>query len=215
VLYGAAVNLANYKGDEKNMKKLITSKPFIAGALAVFCIVTLTLCLLWRNDKHEFVPDNPVPLGSIDSWTENSSPSDVATENDENNQVWQPPNSQPWPPPVEQIEEASGDYPIVVEENRKDEVVIVFTDPTSSKEPPPEIPNREAVSGHSGHSAPDTPGSSEQPRVNNNTNNPVPGSMNDRGEFYDPAFGWVRPGQVEQIEIDSDGDPNKMVGTMD
>ena len=31
---------------------------------------------------------------------------------------------------------------------------------------------------------------------------------------YDPVFGWVVPGQVNQATVDSSGDPNKMVGNM-
>ena len=43
---------------------------------------------------------------------------------------------------------------------------------------------------------------------------PAPGSTNNNGEFYDPVFGWVKPGTVQQQEIDNEGDPNKMVGNM-
>ena len=35
------------------------------------------------------------------------------------------------------------------------------------------------------------------------------------GAVYDPVFGWVVPSPIIQMEGDSDGDPNKMVGHMD
>ena len=43
---------------------------------------------------------------------------------------------------------------------------------------------------------------------------PAAGSTNENGAVYDPVFGWVVPGQVNQAAIDSSGDPNKMVGNM-
>jgi len=42
----------------------------------------------------------------------------------------------------------------------------------------------------------------------------VPGSMNDKGEVYDAAFGWIKPAEVIQEPIDSEGDPNKIIGNM-
>ena len=46
------------------------------------------------------------------------------------------------------------------------------------------------------------------------SNEPVPGSSNGTGAVYDPVFGWVIPGDVQQSTGDSDGDLNKQVGNM-
>jgi len=184
------------------MKKLISSKVFIAGTLAVLCVAILTVCVLWGKDKHDFIPDDPVPLGGIESWTENHTPSDGAAENTGHGSDFQPPSVQPADP----LE----DFPKVVEENG-DEVVIDFTDPDPHKAPPPETPNKEAVSGKDGHAASDTPAADKKP---NDSGKPVPGSMNDKGEVYDAAFGWIKPAEVIQESIDSDGDPNKIIGNM-
>ena len=46
------------------------------------------------------------------------------------------------------------------------------------------------------------------------SNDPVPGSSNGNGAVYDPVFGWVVPGNVQQSTGDSDGDLNKQVGNM-
>ena len=43
---------------------------------------------------------------------------------------------------------------------------------------------------------------------------PAPGSTDGNGAYYDPVFGWVTPAEVIQSTIDSDGDPDKMVGNM-
>ncbi len=47
-----------------------------------------------------------------------------------------------------------------------------------------------------------------------NDNTPEAGDVNENGEYYVPGFGWVLPSTSEQIEMDNDGDPNKMVGDM-
>ena len=39
----------------------------------------------------------------------------------------------------------------------------------------------------------------------------APGSSNGNGAVYDPVFGWVVPGDVQQSTGDSDGDLNKQV----
>lgn len=41
-----------------------------------------------------------------------------------------------------------------------------------------------------------------------------PGSSNGSGAVYDPVFGWVVPGDVQQSTGGSDGDLNKQVGNM-
>ena len=46
------------------------------------------------------------------------------------------------------------------------------------------------------------------------SNEPAPGSSNGNGAIYDPVFGWVVPGDVQQSTGDSDGDLNKQVGNM-
>ena len=46
------------------------------------------------------------------------------------------------------------------------------------------------------------------------SNEPAPGSSNGNGAVYDPVFGWVVPGNVQQSTGDSDGDLNKQVGNM-
>lgn len=43
---------------------------------------------------------------------------------------------------------------------------------------------------------------------------PAASSTNENGAVYDPVFGWVVPGQVNQTAVDSGGDPGKMVGNM-
>lgn len=186
------------------MKKLIKSKLFIAGTLAVLCAAILTVCVLWDRDEiTEFEPD-PVPLaGLIDSWTENnhSSPAAKADSGDYISAGKQGTTAE--------------QYPKMVEE-KNDEVIIDFTDPNQSKDPPPETPVPDHSPVYTDPSKPPETPASEEPKTQGGgkSDTPTPGSKNEKGEVYDPVFGWVKPGNVEQTEIDSSGDPNKMVGNM-
>jgi len=195
------------------MKKLIKNKTFIVGALAFLCVAITVVCVLWSSGgASDFTPDPTVSIDPVNNWTENpsQSASDKAADDDGYLPVvWQPIDGQNG-----QSEKPTEEYPKVVEEN-KDEVVIDFTDPElPAKDPPPETPNSDAVDGKTDHTPPKTPADTDKPKENQNPSNPKPGSVNEKGEFYDPVFGWVKPGNVEQVEIGGDGDPNKIIGSM-
>ena len=96
-------------------------------------------------------------------------------------------------------------------------MVVDFAPPKSPEDAePPEAPAgkteiRMPLPDHTPNIDPDV--QAPQPEAPPSTG-PAPGSTNEKGQFYDPVFGWVKPGAVDQQEIDSDGDPNKMVGNM-
>lgn len=107
-------------------------------------------------------------------------------------------------------------YPKVVEET-EDEVVVDFTAPKSPDEAePPEIPEgkTEIADPEPDHTPNIDPSVTAPEPEAPASSGPAPGSTNNNGEFYDPVFGWVKPGTVQQQEIDNEGDPNKMVGNM-
>lgn len=182
------------------MKKIFTSKKFVAGALAVLCVGILVVCLIVSTDKKdEFVPD-PSPTGElVDSWEENPSSSTDGSGY-----------------PGSQGKADEEQYPKVVEEN-EDEVVIDFTDPSPSKEAAaPETPGTDG--DHVDHDAVpvQTPSEGGKPQnEGSGSNTPAPGSTNSQGQVYDPVFGWVTPSKGNAIPMDNEGDPNKMVGEMD
>lgn len=185
------------------MKKLLTSKPFLVSALVFASIAIVAVCIFISGDKQpEFVPEPPRQTPSVSNWSE----SDGAAK----------PSA-----PAHTVEEPKQEaYPKVAEENGEN-VVIDFTPPQSSaaaEQPePPEIPEGKTEVKDPGPSHPVNPDPSvkapepepEQP------SGPAPGSTNDKGQVYDPVFGWVTPSTVQQEIIDGDGDPNKMVGSMD
>ena len=103
-------------------------------------------------------------------------------------------------------------------EESENEVVIDFTntEQSATEATPPPAPEGKTINedpgpAHEVNRNPDvTAPSTEAP----SDTEPDPGSSNGNGAVYDPVFGWVVPGEVNQSTIDSDGDPNKMVGNM-
>lgn len=188
------------------MKNFIRSKGFLLSILAAACIGILTICFVVNRDTdNDFQPEEiasntetqklqetPAPAASTGRPAPTHTPAPTATKD-----------------PME-------GYPKVVDDS-EDEVVIAFT--PEGEELQPETPEPPAADGDATDpSAPPTyaPEAAEPepaaPPAQNNT--PAPGSTNESGAVYDPVFGWVVPGQIEQTPSGSNGDPNKMVGDM-
>jgi len=190
------------------LKKILTGRPFIISALSVLCVVSFAVSLYLSNDKGmDFVPD-PAPTGQladneqpISSWEENKS--DVPSVDPGN--------------PIASGGEASpradeGQYPKEVK-NEDDNVVVDFTDPEPEKPKPPEKPVTNADSKN-----PDKPPEYKPEEIKpqaSTSPGPAPGSKNEKGEIYDQAFGWIKPGKAVAEPIHNDGDPNKQIGSMD
>ena len=188
------------------MKKFFQSKGFIISALAVLCLVILGACWFVSRDRsQEFQPESLPPSSTTSDWSDGGSQSDGESNGADAYTPGQSSGSEE-------------EYPKVTSKT-EDEVVIDFTDTEKPKEtPPPEPESRPTVEGTI-----DTPPSDNDPSVPKVTappeekpanNEPVPGSSNGNGAVYDPVFGWVVPGDVQQSAGDSDGDLNKQVGNM-
>lgn len=185
------------------MKNFIRSKEFLLSVLIIACIGILIICFVVNRDTdNNFQPEEiasntetqetPAPATNTESPAPSHTPAPATTKD-----------------PMEE-------YPKVVDES-EDKVVIDFT--PESEELQPETPEPPTAEGDTADpSAPPTytPAETEPeptaPPAQNNT--PAPGSTNENGAVYDPVFGWVVPGQVEQTPADSSGDPDKMVGDM-
>ncbi|MDR1204532.1 MAG: hypothetical protein LBL26_03500 [Peptococcaceae bacterium] len=211
------------------MKKFTMSKSFAAGTLAILCAVILTACAFWgKGDKGTFVPDDPVPLAPIDHWTENAAAENgknIAADGEakeHNADSWRAGNRQAdsrvtSPSPTSSTSSSEA-YPAVVEKT-SDAVVVDFTDPNPPKEAPPATPgtnpDHNPTPTQPSTQPPTQPSASvEPPQPSPTRSAPVPEGANDKGEVYDPVFGWVKPSKVIKIVVDSKGDPNKMVGRM-
>ena len=100
------------------------------------------------------------------------------------------------------------------------EVEIDFTDTEKPEETPPPVPEgkteiEDPGEEHEVNPDPAVPEVTAPPaEESTSSNEPAPGSSNGSGAVYDPVFGWVVPGDVQQSTGDSDGDLNKQVGNM-
>lgn len=185
------------------MKNIFKSKGFIVTSLVIVCITILSVCWYAGRDRSDpFLPDESPPASGItDGWTENSLSSGAGSGAD----AYTPPQST----------EPTEEYPKVVEES-EDEVVIDFTDTGKAESTPPPAPEGKTVQedpgpAHEVNPAPEVTAPEPQTPA---SNKPAAGSTNGNGAVYDPVFGWVVPGKVQQSTGDSDGDINKMVGNM-
>ena len=185
------------------MKNFIKSKRFLISVLAIACVGILVTCfLVSRDQKSDFHPEElstntdtqempaiPSPAGNR---TNTSSPAPAATKD-----------------PMEE-------YPKVVDESET-EVVIDFTPEgedlkTETPEPPTAEGDTTDPSAPPTYAPEETEPAQTAPPAQDT--NPAPGSVREDGAVYDPVFGWVVPGQVNQAPADSSGDPGKMVGDM-
>lgn len=188
------------------MKKFLTSKPFMVTVLAVLCIAVVVGCLFLNRDKGtDFVPEPPQESESVSDWKENGS---------------NPDGTKPAVTVTPDSTQEQETYPKVVEEDGKD-TVIEFTPPQSSEAEAPEAPagktEIEKPQQKPEVSHPVQPDPTVKPPEQKPTepSGPAPGSTNEKGQVYDPAFGWITPSQTTTVPSDNDGDPNKMVGSMD
>lgn len=202
------------------MKKIWKSKGTIIG-LAVVCVLVAGTCLIVRmkKDGGSFVPGKP-PDETVSEWDEADRPDKAETEA-ESSTGWQEQETEetrqtenggevviefttePVQPETPEAPEPQGDltdpsnpptYEEEVEVSLPEETDSVPAESEEKPDPPAEQPPA------------DEPESQEQPETD---------GVREDGAVYDPVFGWVVPSPITQIEGDSDGDPNKMVGNMD
>ena len=186
------------------MKKIFKSKKFLFSMLAAACIGILAVCFVVNRDRdNNFQPEDVATNTGTQEWQE-SPAADTATPS---------PASAPAPAATKEPME---EYPKVVDES-EGEVTIDFTPEgedlkTEPPEPPAAEGDPEDPSAPPTYAPEETKPAPTTPPAQDNT--PAPGSTNENGAVYDPVFGWVVPGQVEQTTSGSTGDPDKMVGDM-
>lgn len=188
------------------MKKIFKSKGFTVGVLSVSCLAILIACF-WvsREPKADFLPDEPPPNAVQKEWVDTLKPVTESSQSRKDDNSSNQGN-------------ASGkqeEYPKVANESEQ-EVIIDFTSTDTTEETAPPPPEGKTVIGVPEEEHSLVPASETEPSSNDTKKESIPsaGSTNEKGAVYDPVFGWVVPGQVNQISVDSGGDPNKMVGNM-
>ena len=189
------------------MKKFFQSKGFIVSALAVLCVAILCVCWFVSRDRsEEFRPDESPPSSTSSDWSDGGVQSGDGSGGADAYAPGQSSGSEE-------------EYPKVTSET-DDEVVIDFTDTQKPEDTPPAVPEGKTELEDPGEDHPvnpdpavpevTAPPAEESP----SSSEPAPGSSNGSGAVYDPVFGWVVPGNVQQSTGDSDGDLNKQVGNM-
>lgn len=189
------------------MKNFLKSRGFLVAVLSIACIGIIAACWYVSRDRSpDFQPEEPEITTDSQDWQENAASDKKAEGNGASAYT---------PPTGSGTAEALEEYP-KVETESEDEVVIDFTPTEKIEETPPEPPEGKTVIEDSGPEHPvNTVPEVTAPEPETDTDNgPAAGSTNENGAVYDPVFGWVVPGQVSQSTMDSDGDPNKMVGNM-
>lgn len=189
------------------MKKFIQSRGFIITMLSLLCVMILGVCWYVNRDKDSgFSPAESPPATVSQAWTESTSETKKVTTKAE--------TSAPQTSPAQ--ETRTEEYPKVVETESDKEVVVEFTPTEKPVETQPPAPEGKTIMEDPGpeHPVNPAPEVTAPPTQAEAPSTPVPGSTNGEGAFYDPVFGWVEPGEVHQSTVDSDGDPNKMVGNM-
>lgn len=194
------------------MKKVIKTKAFLAGCLSVLCIAILATSLLWRGgSQSEFVPDAFENPDSTAHWTEASG--DNAQAFEQSKSIVEKTLT------TDQVSNQQDAFPKILEEN-EEEVVIEFTPVIPYSEPHPEKPIEDLIIYDDPGDPPleeippnlgttvKPPNSNAATSENSNSNG------NNNGNLVDPVFGAIKPVESESISIDSDGDPNLIIGDM-
>lgn len=189
------------------MKNFFKSKGFIISVFAVVCAAILGICwFVSRDHMGDFKPDESPPSSTTSDW------SDGGTQNGGNSSGSDAYSSG-------QSSGTEDEYPKVTSETES-EVVLDFTDTEKPEETPPPLPEgkteiEDPGEEHEINPDPSVPEVTAPPaEESTNNNEPAPGSSNGNGAVYDPVFGWVVPGDVQQSTGGSDGDLNKQVGNM-
>ena len=189
------------------MKKFFQSKGFIVSALAVLCVAILGICWFVSRDRtDEFRPDESPPSSTSSDWSDGGVQSGDGGGGAD---AYAPGQSS----------SAEEEYPKVTSES-EGEVEIDFTDTEKPEEtPPPVLEGKTEIEDpgeeHEVNPDPAVPEVTAPPaEESTSSNEPATGSSNGSGAVYDPVFGWVVPGDVQQSTGDSDGDLNKQVGNM-
>ena len=190
------------------MKKILRSRGFLVSVLSVSCIAILAVCwLVSRDTKTGFQPDEQPPDAVQEEWKDTPDITDPAGGFQNRTDAGTPGQNS--------AEEKLEGYPKVTEESEQEIVIDFVPEETKDETPPPPPEGRTVIADPGGeHPVNPAPETAAAPTETGKEDSPAAGSTNENGAVYDPVFGWVVPGQVNQSSIDSSGDPSKMVGNM-
>lgn len=181
-------------------KKMISGKALTIGGLCLACIAILVGILVWKTSPaSEFTPDADNTIPSSTTWVE---PDGSSTGNTSKPSATPGQADNPDP-----NDHAQDNYKVASE--TEEEIVIDMTPPASQKTvtPPPAPKDQTAPENNAVPSAP-AEGGECIPSTPEKKPEEKPGQVND------PVFGLSELPRASGSEADSNGDPNKMIGSM-
>lgn len=184
-------------------KKIVSGKVLAVSGLCLACVAILIGVLVWRSTPNpEFTPDDNHSVVTPSTW-----------EEPEGDNKGSRPASTPTPEQTDTASDADthakDNYKVVSED--EDEVVIDMTPPAHQSEAPKPPAAPEGQTATPDNEIPEEPadGGACIPETPKEKETEKP------GQVYDPVFGWTDIADASGQEADSNGDPNKMIGTMD
>lgn len=188
---------------KKNNKHTDKKKIAIISGLSALCIAVLAgAYFLTREPERDFTPASAERADVTDTWEENTSTdTSLPSATPESTQTAGTPSDSTQ---TVLSEDETGSTSSLSDSNTKED---------ASQEKPETPPETKDDLTDPDKQPEYEPTPSQQPEQST----PVGGGGTDDshpGQVYDPVFGWVTPSNVQQDNIDSDGDINKQIGTM-
>ena len=197
---------------KKNDKHTDKKKIAIISGLSVLCIAVLAgAYFLTREPERDFTPASADRADVTDTWNENSNAdTPLPSATPESTQTVGTPSDS-----TQKVvsEDETGSTSSLSDSSTKEDAS------QEKPETPPETDDDLTDPDKQPEYAPSVPEPSKEPTPTPQPEQSAPtggGGTDDShpGQVYDPVFGWVTPSNVQQDNIDSDGDINKQIGTM-
>lgn len=183
-------------------KKFLSPKVLTIGGLCLLCAAILVGVLYWKSTPvPTFTPEADTSVKANSEWEAPASAPPSVTNPKANDE------SQPAEDAGDPVKDT---YQTVSES--EDGAVINMTPPAEKPEPPEAPEGKKVAEDNAVPSTPPSSGACVTPPPEGNKQKP---SDSKPGQVYDPVFGWTDVASAVGEEADSDGDINKMVGSMD
>lgn len=180
------------------------------GGLSALCIAVLVgAYFLTREPENDFTPSSAQTGTATDTWCENADTPVTTPSSTEGN--------------VSQVTGTASDQTQTIVSEDETGTVTSLSDSTQKEDTSNDKPAEKPVTTD------DTTNPDKQPEYDatvpqvsepDDTPDTTPPATGDSGndshsgQVYDPVFGWIDTGNTSQDTIDSDGDINTQIGTM-
>lgn len=195
---------------KKTENKDKNKRLFAIGGLSALCIAVLAgAYFLTKEPENDFTPSSAQTGTGTDTWGENTDTPVTTPSSTEGN--------------VSQVTGTASDHTQTIVSEDETGTVTSLSDSTQKEDTSNDKPAEKPVTTD------DTTNPDKQPEYDasvpqvsepDDTPDTTPPATGDSGndshpgQVYDPVFGWIDTGNTSQDTIDSDGDINTQIGTM-